>query len=221
MMQDYPGNQALDDYGAWQDLDVHRRKSPPPAYYLSHRKRTDSPNRILYPLKRVDWEPGGDPAKINAQNRGVSQYKRITWEEAATLIAGEMKRVADKYGTEALAAVYSGGHDEGHNVAGSHGLQGTFMQWWALKEYGTPITNQEAPATSSSGGQLGGRYVLGTDYEPIDVLKDVAENADMILMWASRRRGQDVAVSDWPDAGHVVSLVRRAGHQARMPSART
>jgi len=167
-------------------------KSPAPAYYLSHRKRSDSPNRILYPLKRVDWEPGGDPAKINAQNRGISQYKRITWEEAATLIAGEMKRVADKYGTEALAPLYGGGHAEGHNVPGTHDIQGTFMNWWALKEYGTPITYQESPATSSSGGQLGGRYVLGTDYEPIDVLKDVAENAGMIMYW-----GGDVEAKTW------------------------
>ena len=167
-------------------------KCPAPAYYLSHRKRTESPNRILYPLKRVDWEPGGDPDKMNAQNRGVSQYKRISWEEAATLIGGEMKRVADKYGTEALAALYGGGHDEGHNVPGSHGLQGIFMDWWALKEYGTATTYQDAPATSSSGGQLGGRYVLGTDYEPVDVLKDVAENAGMILMW-----GADVEAKSW------------------------
>jgi trimethylamine-N-oxide reductase (cytochrome c) len=160
-------------------------KSPGPAYYLSHRKRTDSPNRILYPLKRVDWEPGGDPDKVNAQNRGVSNYVRISWEEAASLIAGEMKRVADKYGTEALANLYGGGHAEGHNVPGSHGIMGTFMDWWAMKEYGTPTTYQESPATSSSGGQLGGRYVLGTDYEPVDALKDVAENADMLLLWAA------------------------------------
>jgi molybdopterin guanine dinucleotide-containing S/N-oxide reductase-like protein len=160
-------------------------KSPPPAFYLSHRKRSDSPNRVLYPLKRVDWEPGGDPNKINAQNRGISQYKRISWDEAATLIAGEMKRVADKYGTEALAPLFGGGHAEGHNVPGTHNIQASFMNWWAMKEYGTPPTYQEGQATSSSGGQMGGRYVLGTDYEPNDVLKDVAENADMILLWAA------------------------------------
>lgn len=159
--------------------------SPAPAYYLSHRKRSDSPNRILYPLKRMDWEPGGDPDKINAQNRGVSQYVRITWEEAAALIAGELKRVAEKNGPEAICTVYGGGHDEGHNVPGSHGTQEAFLNWWAMKEYGAATTYMEGAATSSSGGQLGGRYVLGTDYEPVDVLKDVAENTDMLLMWAA------------------------------------
>ncbi|MFC1875592.1 molybdopterin-dependent oxidoreductase, partial [Chloroflexota bacterium] len=159
--------------------------SPPAAYYLAHRKRTDSPNRCLYPLQRVDWEPGGDPAKMNTQNRGISNYKRISWDEAATIIASEMKRVADTYGTEGLTDTYSGGHSEGHNVPGTHGIQGTLMQWWAMSEYGTAITTASGAATSSSGGQLGGRYVLGTDYEPKDVLKDVAENAEMILGWAA------------------------------------
>ncbi len=46
-----------------------------------YKKRIYSPNRIPYPLKRDDWEPGGDPAKINAQNRGISKYKRISWDE--------------------------------------------------------------------------------------------------------------------------------------------
>jgi molybdopterin guanine dinucleotide-containing S/N-oxide reductase-like protein len=159
-------------------------KSPAPAYYLCHRKRQDSPNRVLYPLKRVDWEPGGDADKINAQNRGVSNYVRISWEEAASIIAGEMKRVCDTYGTEALGPLYGGGHSEGHNVPGSHGIQEAFMNWWTMSEYGTPPTYQENPATSSSGGQLGGRYVQGNDYETRDVLKDVAENADMILIWS-------------------------------------
>ena len=71
------------------------------------------------------------------------------------------------------------------------------MDWWAMSEYGTPPSRQENPATSSSGGQLGGRYVQGNDYEPIDVLKDVAENADMLLMWASRCRGERPGAISW------------------------
>lgn len=167
-------------------------KSPPPAYYLSHRMRAASPNRILYPLKRVDWEPGGDPKKINAQNRGVSNYKRITWDEAATLIAGELKRIADKYGPSALVAAYGGGHAEGHNVPGSHSLQETFLQWWAMKTYDQPISIHETPATSASGGQMGGRYVLGTDYENTDVLQDICNNTQNLLIWSG-----DVEAKTW------------------------
>ncbi|MBQ3106481.1 MAG: dehydrogenase, partial [Eggerthellaceae bacterium] len=40
-----------------------------PPISLSYKRRAYSPNRVPYPLKRVDWEPGGDPEKINSQNR--------------------------------------------------------------------------------------------------------------------------------------------------------
>jgi trimethylamine-N-oxide reductase (cytochrome c) len=152
---------------------------------LGHRTRLDSPNRILYPMKRVDWEPGGDPAKINAQNRGISKYKRISWDEATDIIASEITRIADTYGTEALASLYSGGHCERKHVAGQHGEQGRFLNWWAMSEYGTAITEGSGAATTFSGGQLGGRYVMGSDYEPIDNYKDVAENCEMLLGWGS------------------------------------
>ena len=93
-------------------------KSTAGVYAMGMSRRTTSPNRVLYPLKRVDWEPGGDPAKINAQNRGKSKYKRITWDEATTIIASELKRVADKYGPAAICDLYLSGHNEGHSVEG-------------------------------------------------------------------------------------------------------
>ena len=65
-------------------------RSPLAPYALAYRKRVYSPNRILYPLQRVDWEPGGDPAKTNTQNRGASKYKRISWDEATDIIAKEI-----------------------------------------------------------------------------------------------------------------------------------
>jgi len=152
---------------------------------MCNRKRVDSPNRILYPLQRVDWEPGGDPAKINAQNRGISKYKRITWDAAATIIASEMKRVGDKYGPSAISNVYSGGHSEGHSLPGSHGCQAALMLYYCLKQYGAPYTDMHGRATTSSGGQLGGRYVIGDDYEAgTGQMMDIANNSDMLVGWA-------------------------------------
>ena len=43
-----------------------------------------SPDRLLYPMKRVDFDPDGER---NPQNRGTSGYERITWEEALDLVA--------------------------------------------------------------------------------------------------------------------------------------
>lgn len=166
-------------------------KSPVGVMVIARRKRTDSPNRILYPLKRVDWEPGGDPAKINAQNRGISKYVRISWDEAAKIIAGEITRVAEKYGTTGISTVYSGGHSEGHIVQGTHGIQTEFLHYYLMSKYGSTITDAHGRATTSSGGQLGGRYCQGQDYEPnTGLLKDIAENCDMLVGWACNMRHQ-------------------------------
>lgn len=161
-------------------------KSTAGSYALAMRKRTTSPNRVLYPLKRVDWEPGGDPAKVNAQNRGKSKYKRISWDEATTIIANELKRVADKYGPSAICDLYLSGHNEGHNVEGSNDSISAFLQYWAQKNYNAPITERHRPDRSTAGGDLGGRYVWGSAYEDnAGVLKDVSENTEMLLCWGS------------------------------------
>ena len=59
-----------------------------PPFNLAYKKRVYSPNRIKYPLKRVDWDPNGER---NPQNRGKSKYKRISWDEATDLVASEIK----------------------------------------------------------------------------------------------------------------------------------
>jgi trimethylamine-N-oxide reductase (cytochrome c) len=68
-------------------------------YALAYKKRVYSPNRILYPLRRVDWNPDGER---NTENRGKSGYVRISWDEALDIIISELKRVREKYGPEAV-----------------------------------------------------------------------------------------------------------------------
>ncbi|GAI44265.1 unnamed protein product, partial [marine sediment metagenome] len=64
-----------------------------PPFGLAYKKRVYAPNRIKYPLKRVDWDPDGER---NPQNRGKSKFKRISWEEALNIVASEIKRVKEK-----------------------------------------------------------------------------------------------------------------------------
>jgi len=45
-------------------------KSLIPPYSLGYKNRVYSPNRVLYPMKRVDWDPKGER---NPQNRGTSK----------------------------------------------------------------------------------------------------------------------------------------------------
>ena len=69
-------------------------KSLIPPLSLAYKKRVYSPNRILYPLKRVDFDPDGDR---NVENRGKSGYVRISWDEALEIVASEIKRIQGKY----------------------------------------------------------------------------------------------------------------------------
>ncbi len=84
----------------------------PQVWIYSYKKRVYSPNRVRYPLKRVDFEPGGDPAKVNPQNRGKSKYKRISWDEATDIVASEVKRVQEKYGPFSIQCIGEDGHHE-------------------------------------------------------------------------------------------------------------
>ncbi len=69
-----------------------------------------SPDRILYPMKRVDFDPNGSR---NEHNRGISGYERISWDEALDIVANEIKRVKRDYGPGAIL-----------NGTGSHHLWG-------------------------------------------------------------------------------------------------
>ena len=92
-------------------------KSMPSPFSMAYKKRTYSPNRIKYPLKRVDWDPNGER---NPQNRGKSKYKRISWEEASDILASEVKRVHKEYGPLAIL-VQGDGHGECKTINTPHG----------------------------------------------------------------------------------------------------
>ncbi len=64
-----------------------------PPFELAYKKRVYSPNRILYPLMRADWNPDGDR---KTENRGKSKYIRISWDRAIDIIASELKRIKEK-----------------------------------------------------------------------------------------------------------------------------
>jgi trimethylamine-N-oxide reductase (cytochrome c) len=49
-----------------------------------------SKHRLLTPLKRVDFDPDG---KRNPQNRGISGYEPISWDEAVKIVTKEIIRI--------------------------------------------------------------------------------------------------------------------------------
>ena len=145
---------------------------------LGYRSRVYSPNRVMYPLKRVDWDPNGER---NPQNRGKSGYVRISWDEAAQLVADELKRVKAQYGPEAVLC-QADMHGEGKNVSPSHGCPNRLLSLMG------GYTLQMRNADSWEGWFWGAKYVWGC--EPVgemapqtNLYPDIAQNSDMLLFW--------------------------------------
>lgn len=67
---------------------------------LSQVQRVYHPDRLLYPLKRVG-------------ERGQGQFQRISWDEALDTVAGQMRRIKDAYGPEALLNLHGEGNLDG------------------------------------------------------------------------------------------------------------
>ena len=93
-----------------------KKYSPPKAlrlapYVHAERNRLESANRILYPMKRVDFDPKGER---NPQNRGKSGYVRISWDEALDIVSSEIKRLIDTYGGSAITGMTSQPSQLGH-----------------------------------------------------------------------------------------------------------
>jgi molybdopterin guanine dinucleotide-containing S/N-oxide reductase-like protein len=153
-------------------------KSLIPSFSLGYKKRVYSPNRILHPLKRVDWDPNGER---NAQNRGISKYVRISWDEALEIIVTELKRVMKEYGPYAVLS-QSDGHGETKVVHGTHGCQN------ALLDLLGGFTLQARNPDSWEGWYWGSKHAWGCEpvgqMQPvINAMPDISKNAELLLFW--------------------------------------
>ncbi len=161
-------------------------------FSIGYKKRIYSPNRILYPLKRVDWDPKGNR---NPQNRGKSKYVRISWDEATDIVAGEIKRVIKKYGPEAIF-VQGEGHSESKVVHGPHGCSTLLLN--LLGGYTQQIRNPD----SWEGWYWGAKHVWGCEPEGLaseyqtNLYSDISKNTDMILF-----QGCDPETTPWGFGG--------------------
>ena len=145
---------------------------------VGYKSRVYSKNRILYPLKRVDWDPKGER---NPQNRGKSGYVRISWDEAAQIAADELVRIRETYGSEAVLC-QSDMHGEGKRVAPSHGCPNRLLSM--MGGYTLQMRNMD----SWEGWMWGAKYVWGC--EPVgemmpmtNLYPDIAEHSELLLFW--------------------------------------
>ncbi len=179
-----------------------RRSSPlpkalPAPFSLAYKKRTFSPNRIKYPMKRVDWDPDGER---NTQKRGKSKYKRISWDEATDIIAAEIRRIHKDYGPLAILA-QGDGHGECKTIHTPHGHQARLLDMMG------GFTQQVRNPDSWEGWYWGAKHVWGQGFQGMmspaaNLIKDISENCDMVLKW-----GCDEETTPWGFTGQYASRI--------------
>ncbi|MDP6426864.1 MAG: molybdopterin-dependent oxidoreductase [Rhodospirillales bacterium] len=93
-----------------QSFTPYRRTTVSP-YSLALKSMVYSEKRNLYPMKRVDFDPNGER---NPQNRGISGYERISWDEALDIVSSEIKRMKKEHGPGAIAIPLPSHHQWGN-----------------------------------------------------------------------------------------------------------
>jgi trimethylamine-N-oxide reductase (cytochrome c) len=155
------------------------RKTTLAPHGMNVRSIVYSPDRLLYPMKRVDFDPNG---ARNPQNRGKSGYVRISWDEALDLVSSEIKRMKRDYGPGSIATSH-----------GSHHLWGNIGYYLsALFRFANAIgmTRVHHNPDSWEGWYWGAVHHWGHTLrvgqsETYGTVEDCLQNCDMVVFWAA------------------------------------
>ncbi len=158
------------------------KKSLQSHYFATYKKRVYSPNRIMYPLKRVDWEPGGDLTKTNPQNRGKSKFKRVSWDYALNTVVDEIKRINETYTPWAILTCMDI-HGETKTIHCRHGAGDRLLR----QNFGG-YTQQMRDPDSWEGWYWGAKHFWGDGWmgqckQVGPEYSDLARHCDMIICW--------------------------------------
>jgi len=197
----YDWKSSPEKLGYWE-LEAHGKKLRPTLkalvspHNLGYKKRVYSPNRVKYPLKRVDWDPRG---QRNTEKRGDSQYVRISWDEAVDIIVSELNRIKDKYGMSAVLC-QADGHGETKIIHPAHACNALL-----LRELGG-YTLQARNPDSWEGLYWGAKHVWGMDpvglEAQLNIVPDIAQNCQLMLHW-----GSDPETTTWAFGGQLCTKV--------------
>lgn len=148
-------------------------------YAICSRSLVYSKDRLLYPMKRVDFDPNGER---NPQNRGVSGYERISWDEALDMVASEIKRVKKEFGLGAIALSHGS-----HHTWGNVGYYlSALYRFWNSVGFTKVVHNPDswegwywgASHHWGSSMRLGGGEMTGQ-------VEDALKNCEMMVFWSS------------------------------------
>ncbi len=138
-----------------------------------------SPDRLLHPMKRVDFDPDGER---NPENRGVSGYERISWDEALDIVANEIKRQKTVHGPGSIACSHPSHHTWG-NI-------GYYLSALRKFENAVGMTEVHHNPDSWEGWYWGASHHWGGSMrvgqcETYGTVEDCLKEAEMIVFWSS------------------------------------
>ena len=173
-----------DDADSWTIEARGKRFTPPrkgtvTSYSLAWKSMIYSEDRNLYPMKRVDFDPNGER---NPQNRGISGYERISWDEALDIVASEFKRVKKEHGPGAIAV----SHGSHHNWGNVGYYLSSLIRFFNNVGWTRIVHNPD----SWEGWYWGGVHHYGHSMrlgnpEFFGQVEDCLKNAEMIVFWSS------------------------------------
>lgn len=155
------------------------RKGTVNPYVFGLKSLIYSKDRLLYPMKRVDFDPDGER---NCSNRGISGYERISWNEALDIVAGEIQRVKKEHGPGAIM-----------NGSGSHHTWGNLGYWLSAKtRFMNSIGSSHVVHNPDSweGWYWGAMHHWGNSMrnggsDTYGTVEDCLKEAEMIVFWSS------------------------------------
>jgi anaerobic selenocysteine-containing dehydrogenase len=150
--------------------------------------RVYSPERVLYPMRRV--APKGRKAQRNHGSQ-TSDFERITWEQALEEITERFKNIVAEFGSEAILPYSYGG------TLGM--LNGASMDRRFFHRLGA---SQLARNICSAAGEAGLKSVIGVK---LGTEPEQFRHSRYIIAWASNIHGNNVHL--WP----FIQEARRAG----------
>ncbi len=155
------------------------RKTTLAPHGMNWKSMVYSPDRLLHPMKRIDFDPSGER---NPHNRGISGYERISWDQALDIVAGEIKRAKRVHGPGAIA-----------NSHGSHHTWGNIGYYLSANfrfVNAVGMTRVHHNPDSWEGWYWGAVHHWGQSLrvgqcETYGGVEDLLKEAEMIVFWSS------------------------------------
>lgn len=156
-----------------------KRQATVAPHALAMKSAVYSDKRILYPMKRVDFDPNGER---NPQNRGISGFERISWDEALDIVSNEILRQRRVHGPGSIVLPMSSHHQWG-NV-------GYYLS--SLMRFGNLIgfTRLAANPDSWEGWYWGASHHFGHTMRVgvagnYGTVEDCLKEAELMVFWSS------------------------------------